>query len=283
LEKGVFGCLGVVAGGESSDLVFRYMQGFPRKKRILKYPVTYSANHLRKSTYVSCRIWQIKPINPRLRQRLSLRRLCPDLRAVRHWIWLALRRILDHAIRDPFLDSANITAFVNSVEVGKRVRDVFDPVVRDDAHVGVAEDILAEHFNAVVCGVEFSECFSWMNGWRKGREELTNVNLNGELPVLQPGRPVDVLGLLVVVSVERLSQNIEALYQAPSANVTNECHDPSLPGRYTYMHMMAHFQEADIATAVLGCEFGRTLHVHIHRRELFVREASIFNWSGSVR
>lgn len=52
---------------------------------------------------------------------------------------------------DPFFDGANIAAFVPRVEVCKRVRGLLDPVVRDDTHVCVAHDVLAEHLDAVFC------------------------------------------------------------------------------------------------------------------------------------
>ena len=36
------------------------------------------------------------------------------------------------------------------IEICERVRGLLDPVVRDDAYVGVAHDVLPEHFDAVL-------------------------------------------------------------------------------------------------------------------------------------
>ena len=52
---------------------------------------------------------------------------------------------------NPFFHSPDIAAFMPSIEICKRVRGLLDPVVRDYAYVGVAHDVLAEHFHAVFC------------------------------------------------------------------------------------------------------------------------------------
>lgn len=43
-----------------------------------------------------------------------------------------------------------VAAFMHSVEVGKGIRNVLYPVVRDDTDVSAAHDVLPKHFKAVV-------------------------------------------------------------------------------------------------------------------------------------
>ena len=52
---------------------------------------------------------------------------------------------------NPSLNSPNIPAFMPRIEICKRVRGLLDPVVRNDTYVGVAHDVLPEHFDAVFC------------------------------------------------------------------------------------------------------------------------------------
>lgn len=51
---------------------------------------------------------------------------------------------------NPFGHAIEVTAFVHCIEIGKGIRDILYPVVRDDAHVSAAHDILPKHFKAVV-------------------------------------------------------------------------------------------------------------------------------------
>lgn len=43
----------------------------------------------------------------------------------------------------------------------------------------------------------------------------------------------------------------------------------------THMHLMAYFEEANVAATVLGSEFSRSFHVHVHRSELLVGETCV--------
>ena len=50
-----------------------------------------------------------------------------------------------------FLTDPISRAFVPRIEVCEGVRQLLDPVVRDDTHLCVAHDVLAEHLDAVFC------------------------------------------------------------------------------------------------------------------------------------
>lgn len=51
---------------------------------------------------------------------------------------------------NPLSHTVEVAAFMHGIEVGKGIRDVLYPVVRDDADVGTAHDVLPKHFKAVV-------------------------------------------------------------------------------------------------------------------------------------
>lgn len=51
---------------------------------------------------------------------------------------------------NPLSHTMEVTAFMHRVEVGKGIPDILYPVVRDDAHVSAAHDVLPKHFKAVV-------------------------------------------------------------------------------------------------------------------------------------
>ena len=72
---------------------------------------------------------------------------------------------------NPSLDRPNIAAFVPCIEIRKRVGRLLDPVVRNDAYVGVAHDVLPEHFDAVFCGRKESG----QQPHARGREERGRV------------------------------------------------------------------------------------------------------------
>lgn len=75
--------------------------------------------------------------------------LWPHFRAFRHGIGTTDRSILDKVILNPIVNTINIAALVLGVEVCKWVRNVFDPVVRNNSHVAITQNILAEYLNAV--------------------------------------------------------------------------------------------------------------------------------------
>lgn len=50
----------------------------------------------------------------------------------------------------PIQHLVKVSTFMGSIEVGSRSAVVFMPIVRDDPHIGVAHDFLAEHIGAVV-------------------------------------------------------------------------------------------------------------------------------------
>ena len=53
-------------------------------------------------------------------------------------------------ILTPFQDTLKITALVQDVEVWPGQIPYCNPVVRDNTHVGIAGQLLAQHLNAVV-------------------------------------------------------------------------------------------------------------------------------------
>lgn len=99
---------------------------------------------------------------------------------------------LDLVLVVPFPDGVEVAALMPDVEIRPRVPLRLDPVVGDDAQVGVAHDVL-----------------------------LHNVQAMGEVGPVQLGRVVAVLGPQVVVVVQRLADRVQAVQLVEDLHLPN--------------------------------------------------------------
>ena len=99
---------------------------------------------------------------------------------------------LDLVLVVPFPDGVEVAALMPDVEIRPRVPLRLDPVVGDDAQVGVAHDVL-----------------------------LHNVQAVGEVGPVQLGRVVAVLGPQVVVVVQRLADRVQAVQLVEHLHLRN--------------------------------------------------------------
>jgi len=133
-------------------------------------------------------------------------RLGEDLGAQRNWQVTSVRSVRDLIVLDPALNRVDIAALVEGVEVGIWIRRGCDPLMRDDANISIAHDVLTQNLNAVLYSKSVRRTRS------RSPMQLTKVDLHGERTIGENWSHLfGLVWVVVVVLVDALSEHVQAL------------------------------------------------------------------------